>query len=435
MKIPLFSVLLFFLSSPGLGLSQSFTSYFTGNEKDLVTQAQGGVCMMGGSVEQDDAMRWFLQRANGGDVTILRASGADGYNDYFYSELGVDLNSVETIVFASAAASNEEHILSRIAQSEAIWIAGGDQWNYVSYWRNTPVQLALNTAISQRNIVIGGTSAGMAILGGFYFSAQNGSVTSETALNNPFATNVTVDNTPFLSIPYLNNVITDTHYDNPVRKGRHITFLARGFIDSGTSVNGIACEERMAVCIDETGIARVFANSNITRKVYFLQPSCEITNPIPEICQQGLPLTWNHDEKAVRVYEVQGDENGSNSFNVDTWLEGTGGVWRYWSAQNGVLQENVGEAPDCIPLKNQSIQPTFYLFPNPATSHFFIKGLHSGKEYSLDVFNSTGKKVIFNQKMNNHTSIELPLPAGIYHVCLYEEEIVIYRSKVIIQPF
>ena len=43
--------------------------------------------MMGGATEDDNAMKWFLERANGGDVLILRASGSDGYNQYLYSQL------------------------------------------------------------------------------------------------------------------------------------------------------------------------------------------------------------------------------------------------------------------------------------------------------------------------------------------------------------
>lgn len=38
--------------------------------------------------ECDEAMKWFLNLANGGNVLVLRASGSDGYNNYFYSELG-----------------------------------------------------------------------------------------------------------------------------------------------------------------------------------------------------------------------------------------------------------------------------------------------------------------------------------------------------------
>ncbi|MEL6654602.1 MAG: cyanophycinase, partial [Bacteroidota bacterium] len=98
------------LACGGSLASQNYTSYTIGNQQDVDTLAQGGVCMMGGSTEQDDAMRWFLQRANGGDVLVLRASGSDGYQDYLYNQLGVNVNSVETIVFENANASNEAYV-------------------------------------------------------------------------------------------------------------------------------------------------------------------------------------------------------------------------------------------------------------------------------------------------------------------------------------
>ena len=99
---------------------------------------------MGGSTEDANAMKWFLKRANGGDILVLRTSGSNGYNDYLYSELGVSVNSVETIVCHNAAASNEPYILQKIQQAEAIWFAGGDQWTYINYWRNTPINKLLS---------------------------------------------------------------------------------------------------------------------------------------------------------------------------------------------------------------------------------------------------------------------------------------------------
>ena len=56
---------------PFTGLGQNYTSYFTGNSTDVVTSPSGGVCLMGGASEDDNAMKWFLQRANGGDILIL----------------------------------------------------------------------------------------------------------------------------------------------------------------------------------------------------------------------------------------------------------------------------------------------------------------------------------------------------------------------------
>ena len=129
---------------PFIGFGQNYTSYFTGNTTDIVTNPSGGICIMGGSTEDANAMKWFLKRANGGDILVLRTSGSNGYNDYLYSELGVSVNSVETIVCHNAAASNEPYILQKIQQAEAIWFAGGDQWTYINYWRNTPINKLLS---------------------------------------------------------------------------------------------------------------------------------------------------------------------------------------------------------------------------------------------------------------------------------------------------
>ncbi len=154
--------------------------------------------------------------------------------------MGIAVNSVETIVFDNAAASNEAYIHQKIQQAEAIWFAGGDQWRYVSYWRNNTIGQLINEAIQDGNIVIGGTSAGMAILGGIYFSAENGTITSAQALSNPYDPKMAVDSAFFLSVPYLQHTLTDTHYDNPNRKGRHIAFLARMIQDFGIATRGIA---------------------------------------------------------------------------------------------------------------------------------------------------------------------------------------------------
>ncbi|MCE2713443.1 MAG: hypothetical protein LW688_13050, partial [Cryomorphaceae bacterium] len=48
--------------------AQSYTSYFTGNTLDVVTNSKGGICLMGGASEDDEALKWFLDSANGGDV-------------------------------------------------------------------------------------------------------------------------------------------------------------------------------------------------------------------------------------------------------------------------------------------------------------------------------------------------------------------------------
>jgi len=374
---------------------------------------------MGGATEHDEAMKWFLEQANGGDILVLRTSGSNGYNNYLYSQLGIGVNSVETIVFNNTAASNDPYVLQQIQNAEAIWFAGGDQWNYVSYWRNTPVDSLINLALVDKKIVIGGTSAGMAIQGGYYFSAENGTVTSATALNNPYDFDVTVDSTKFLVNDYLGDVITDTHYDNPDRKGRHITFLARIFMDYGVQAKGIACQEYTAVCIDTNGLAKVYGEyPAYDETVYFLQTNCEILDITPEECSPNNPLDWNKGGEAVKVYVVKGTMTGINTFDLSDWQTGSGGVWENWYVDNGVLVEELGSQINCssVGVVQNKFENDIRLFPNPANETLSVT-LNSAIT-NIDIIDISGKVVIPNSSFNlNEMIIDISsLDYGFYFV-------------------
>lgn len=309
---------------------------------------QFGILLAGGATDNDNAMTWFLNRANGGDVLVIRASGADGYNDYLFSELGVTVNSVQTIRFENASASSDSYVLQQIANAEAIFIAGGDQWNYVSYWKDTEVENLLNAHVNIKQAVIGGTSAGMAILGGHYFSAQNGTVYSDDALLNPFNSNMNIGHQDFLMLPYLENVITDSHYDDPDRRGRHLAFLSRIYADGYPMALGIACTEYVATVIDENGLAYAFGEwPDYDEYVYFLRHGCqpELT---PENCSPDQPLTWNLNEEAIFVCRINASEYGANIFSLTDWMTWNGGDWQEWWAEEGVANFNeVSFGPPC----------------------------------------------------------------------------------------
>lgn len=431
------TLLLILTVIPFFSFGQNYTSYFTGNSNDIITNPLGGVCLMGGATENDNAMKWFLQRANGGDVLVLRTTGSDGYNSYLYSGLGISVNSVETIVCHNRMASNETYIVQKIQQAEAIWFAGGDQWSYISYWRNSPIDSAINQAIQQRNIVIGGTSAGMAIQGKYYFSAQNGTVTSATALSNPYDSSVTVDSSAFIDNNFLNNTITDTHFDNPDRKGRLIAFLARIVTDYGVFAKAIACDEYTAVCIDTNGIARVFGDyPTYDDNAYFIQSNCELAIQTPENCTSGNPLTWNLGGMAIKTYQIKGDSTGSKSFDLNTWQSGTGGTWHNWYVSNGSFNEQTGTAINCSPLSIMDINNNFevYFYPNPAEDKLIIKTNDSTLNFKeIKLYNNLGQLFNVNtKKIGNEYDMDLSyLPKGIYFMIMEGKNNKKYFKKII----
>ncbi len=306
----------------------SVVTYLTGDAADVTTAATGGLLLMGGSTDVDAAIAWFLQRAAGGDVVVIRSSGADGYNAYMYNMVAV--NSVETIIIDSREKASLSTVADKIRNAEALFIAGGDQWNYVNYWKNTVTEDAINYLINTKKVTVGGTSAGLAVLGSAYYSAATGSATSAQALANPYHKYVTLGANDFINAPLLANTITDSHYSQRTRQGRHIAFMARLMKDFGytSTVKGIGVDEQTAVCIDAAGIGKVYGLNN----AYFLKN----TTLAAETCVSGLPLTWNRNAQAISAYRIAGSSTGNGSFNASNWTF-SGGTSYFYYVNNGVL--------------------------------------------------------------------------------------------------
>lgn len=418
-----------FLLLPFLSFSQGYTSYFTGNTTNITTTPEFGVCLMGGATEHDNAMTWLLQKANGGDVVVLRSSGSNGYNNYLYSQLGVTVNSVETLVITSVAGATNPYVLDKVANAEMIWFAGGDQWNYVSYFKNNALEDLINNHVNEKHAPIGGTSAGMAILGGYYFSAQNGTVTSAQALANPYNANMTIGgftgtpNRDFLNIPFLENVITDTHYDNPDRRGRHVALMSRIMTDYSPSSYGIACNEYVAVCVGTDGRAHVYGDyPNYQEFAYFIQPNCFWGNPAP-YCQSGQPLTWN----SIMVYKVPGTMNGDNYFNIlpSGWgysptPQILGGTWETWNVNNGILSVVAGGAPtaSCLLSVGENELNKCNALPNPFSN--FIS-LDNAQNSNVEIFDGLGNRVFADYDFSTNTINTSQFSSGLYFIKIQKD--------------
>lgn len=295
----------------------------TGNAADVTVPTESGIVLMGGSTDVDQALQWMIDRAKGGDVVIIRASGSTGYNEYIYT-LG-NVNSVETLLIDSREKALKESVGKRIREAEMLFIAGGDQWNYVKFWKDSEVSKAITYLIEEKKIPIGGTSAGCAILSGFIFDASHGSAYSKDVLKNPFDTTVSVSKS-FIQVPFLESFISDQHYTQRGREGRHITFLARMIKDFGVEQpKGIGVDEKTAFCIDKDGNAFAYGINSVF--VLISEPF------IPEQCEITKPLTFDIRGKAVRVYVYKATPSGTFAFNLKENPPSKPN--EFWSVKNG----------------------------------------------------------------------------------------------------
>lgn len=404
---------LFLLSIQTL-FAQNYTEYLTGNADDITTTHQSGICLMGGNSDQREAMKWFLTQANGGDVVVLRASGSDGYNNFMYSQLGVTINSVRTFVINNAAGALDPYVLEKVVKAEAIWFAGGDQYDYVNYFKGNAMEDALNTFINSKKGVIGGISAGLAILGSSYFSAELGSIESAAALLNPYHPVLILGYNDFLEIPFMEDVITDSHFAQRNRQGRLGVFLARFAKDNNRRSFGIGCDEDTAITVDSDGKASVFGPGS----AYFSQANCS-TNYAPEVIVKFQPLSWNRGGEAVKVYKVSGTTTGANYFDLSDWQTGNGGVWQNWSVDAGVLTMVAGTNPECEKLSTPDFENfTVEVYPNPVSDKIFIKSKKPLQ--AVTVYNLLGKQ--FPITLSHDNSIDVSaLSSGLYFLKIYSE--------------
>jgi cyanophycinase len=263
--------------------------YFrTGSAKDVAVTTRAGFALMGGGKDLDEAFRWMCERAGGGDFLVVRATGDDDYNPYIAGlEDGAlcKLNSVATLILPNREAAMDPFAAQTIAHAEAIFIAGGDQANYVRFWMGTPVQAEINKAI-QRGVSVGGTSAGLAVLSEWAYSAEGDkpddpNLDAKTALMDPMGPRVTLVH-GFLKIPVLKGIITDSHFAKRDRMGRLLAFLARiQTAAPADTIHGLGIEERAAVLLEADGHGTVVGHGS----AYMV----ETVGP-PKTLEQGKPL-------------------------------------------------------------------------------------------------------------------------------------------------
>jgi cyanophycinase len=289
---------------------------------------QPGYALMGGGKDLDEAFRWLCDRAGGGDFLVLRATGSGDYNPYVQKLC--KLNSVATLIVPSRGAAADPFVEHAIRHASALFIAGGDQANYINFWQGTPVESALNDAIA-RGVPIGGTSAGLAVLGEFAYTAQGDrpddpNLDSKSALANPWGRQVVVGR-GLVNIPILKGIVPDTHFAKRDRMGRLLVFLAR--LNAANSdppaahpIRGVGVDEGCAVLVEPDGKAAVVGRGIGAWFVGAVGPA--------QVLRPGEPLTF-------RKSDVQKVAPG-HAFDLKVWR---GDAVRYSLSVNaGTIQSS-----------------------------------------------------------------------------------------------
>jgi cyanophycinase len=249
--------------------------------------AQGSLLLVGGGGENynswsDIPYSWFVQQADSGIIINIDVDEvADWYPGYFKSFGAAE--GTQALRIASKSVANDSATYRLLTSASGIFMEGGDQWDYVSVWKGTLVEDAIHY-VFQNGGAIGGTSAGLAVLGDVVFDAKNGSAYPDQTAYNPYHSRISMTD-DFLNI--LPNVLTDSHFHSRGRIGRLVPMLARRIQDSGQeNITGIGVADKTAMCIDPDMTARVYGRASVT--VLYKSENSYIN------CQSGVPLTFTN---------------------------------------------------------------------------------------------------------------------------------------------
>ncbi len=214
--------------------------------------AQGYLCIVGGGTENyndwsDEPYQWMVTRAQNGPALVLHYDEGSTWLEKYFKSFGAV--SAQSLVISSREAANNSANYQLIRKAKLIFLRGGDQYKYYQYWKGTLTEQAIRE-VFQSGGVIGGTSAGLAVLGGIDYIATNRSAISKDCIQNPFHRDITLAD-DFL--PFLPGVLFDSHFTRRARIGRLLAFIANWNKTWQTDIPGVGIDERTAICIEQDG--------------------------------------------------------------------------------------------------------------------------------------------------------------------------------------
>ncbi|HEY7993582.1 MAG TPA: cyanophycinase [Candidatus Eremiobacteraceae bacterium] len=273
-----------------------------------------GLILMGGGNTVDPAFAWMHDTIvgshwkRGGDIVVLTASSGDEYTDYIMKI--APFNSVRSIqIGPDATQADLKRAASYVDVAQGVFFSGGDQAHYVK-WKGSALIAAVQR-VYDRGGVVGGTSAGLAILGEYAFDAvaedkvgPDVNTTTANAMADPSESIISFTHDLF-EFPPMRGILTETHLVTRNRLGRFIVFLARLSADSKTPLLGVGLNEHSALVVDRNGVGTLMLEHHSGEALLV-----RLTKPAP--IAKGIPFSAH--KVLITVLDREGQK-----FDFRTW--------------------------------------------------------------------------------------------------------------------
>lgn len=362
----------------------------------------GKIMIVGGGSESnggwsDEPYSWAVSLAENGRVAIIGASSdpSSWLPNYFMNTCGADF--AKNFIITSSSVADLQETYDSLITYDMIFFRGGDQYDYYSDYKNTKTQDAVIEVFNSGG-VISGTSAGLHILSEVVFTAQNGTVYPEEAIENPYNQYMTLEN-DFLSL--VPGMVFDSHVAERARFARTIGFVGRWEIDHGP-ISGIAVDDKTAFCIGTDMIGSCFGTGAVG--IYrggennnFRVSGEKLLADHLEVTQLVHNTSINLNDFSVSGFIGTTTTDAGETYDVNIYLSGSNELNKNTQMLDELLNQNASNENIIILTKeNNAIVTQFadYLSSNGGSTEILETSITNGSSPDISELISQVEKVL-----------------------------------------
>lgn len=365
---------------------------------------QGYICAVGGGSEgTNDWNRapysWIVEKADSGKIVVLSVNDETTWIPDYFRSLGA--SSAYNLRINSRTLADSQAMYDSIVAADGIFIKGGNQYNYINYWKGTLTEEAIKVVFN-RGGVVSGTSAGAMVLGEHDLSAKYGTYYPDDALPNPFISQSHVESDFLKLIP---GVLFDTHVIERARQGRMVPLFVKLQSDGINDATIVGIDDRTAICISPDGTGTVMGSGAVA--IYRVDSITNITSTqtayhIENLLAHQLVAGWEYDFFNKRIKSIP---QSAKPFSIlsptipvtDVTLAGIGFKANVWTNQLSTFLQN-SNSSRIVVLTHQSYM---------SQANALITTL-SSLSYSAEILNYTQNSesdTSFTSTLNGSTTL------------------------------
>ena len=224
-------------------------------------QTRGTLIVMGGGPWHDEVQKRFVELAGGNNGTILvlpmasastdsGKSSVDGWKEYGTNARALVVNRDEAMRADTAA------LFKGVT---GIWFGGGDQSRLTAAIAGTPVEAAIRNRYQRAGVVVGGTSAGAAVMSRMMITGDERRFGGNRPPSDSTLAFITIDRSNVVTADgfgYIDNAIIDQHF---VRRRRHNRLVS--LVLENPRLVGAGIDESTALEVRPDGTWKVLGES------------------------------------------------------------------------------------------------------------------------------------------------------------------------------